>query len=238
MKVHVVNGALTQSIPRIVVIVDVFRASSTIAAALGNGAESIIPISSIRNTIRYAKNARNSKVVAAGERYGVTPRGFTYGASPFEMTTKNVRGKIIAYSSTNLTRILSRITRKSRVLVGCLNNAKAVANYTKSIGGDEVIIVACGTKQGPAIEDLIGAGAIVDYLMTEDLTDDALVALGLYRNPDWRILAERGRVAGRLRGLGLNKDIDFCLALNTSAVVPGLVGKKIVNLSGRLLTRF
>jgi len=232
LKVHVVNGAPTQRIPRIVVIVDVFRASSTITAALGNGAESIIPVSSIRNTIRYAKNARNSKkVVVAGERYGVTPRGFTYGASPFEMTTDNVGGRMIAYSSTNLTRILSRIPRKSRVLVGCLNNAKAVANYVKNIDSGEVIIVACGTKQGPAVEDLIGAGAIVDYLMTEDLTDDALVALGLYRNLNWRILAERGRVAGRLRGLGLNKDIDFCLSLNTSSVVPGLVGKRIVNLS-------
>jgi len=233
LKVHVVNGAPTRSVPRIVVIVDVFRASSTIAAALGNGAESVIPISSIRNTIRYAKSAKSSKkVVLAGERYGVTPKGFTYGASPFEMTTDNVGGRIIAYSSTNLTRILSRITRKSRVLVGCLNNAKAVANYAKRIGGGDVLIVACGTKQGPAVEDLIGAGAIVDYLMAEDLTDDALVALGLYRNPNWRSLAERGRVAGRLRGLGFNKDIDFCLSLNTSSVVAGLVGKKIVNLSG------
>lgn len=233
MKAHVVNGALTQSIPKIVVIIDVFRASSTITAALGNGAESIIPISSVRNTIRYARSFKgHKKVVSAGERYGVTPRGFTYGASPFEMTRHNIGGKMIAYSSTNLTRILSRITVKCTVLVGCLNNAKAVANYLKRIDGDEVIMVACGTKQGPAIEDLIGAGAMIDYLRTKDLTDDALITLGLYRNSNWRGLAERGRVAGRLRGLGFKKDIDFCLSLNTSSVVPGLVGTKIVKLSG------
>ena len=82
------------------------------------------------------------------------------------------------------------------------------------------------------MEDLTGAVAIVNYLRPKELTDNALVALGLYENPNWRNIAESGRVAGRLRSLGFDEDIHFCLSENTSSLVPGLVGKKIVNLSG------
>lgn len=232
MKVHVVNGAPSESIFKMSVIVDVLRSSSTITAALNNGAESVIPFSNIRDAIRFANTAkRRSKVVLAGERHGITPKGFNYNISPLDMTRENVEGRTIVYSSTNLTRILSRVRGRSRVLIGGLNNAKAVANYLKKIDGDRVMIIACGTNQGSTIEDLTGAGAIVDSLVAEDLTDGALIALGLYRNPDWRSSAEGGRIARKLRSLGFERDIDFCLSLDISSVVPGLVRNKIVNLS-------
>jgi len=230
----VVNGVPTESISKVVVIIDVFRASSTIAAALANGAESIIPFSSIRSAIRFVNAAKHRrKVVLAGERFGITPKGFDYGASPFEMSRKNIEEATIAYSSTNLTRILTRIRGRSKILIGCLNNAEAIASHIKKARSKEVTIVVCGRKQGPFIEDLTGAGAIIDSLGAKDLPDDALVALGLYRNPNWRSLAERGRVAKRLRSLGFEKDIGYCLSVNTTSTVPGLARNKIVDLSLR-----
>lgn len=230
MKVRVVNGVPIRSIPRMSVIVDVFRSSSTITAALNNGAESVIPFSNIRDAIRFAGKAkRRLKLILAGERYGITPKGFDCNISPLDMTRENIEGKTIIYSSTNLTRILSKVRDRSRVLIGGLNNAKAVASYLRRIDSDEVMIIACGTNEGPTIEDLTGAGAIVDSLMAEDLTDGALIALGVYRNPDWRSQAEKGRIAGKLRALSFQKDVDFCLSPNISSVVPGLFRNKIVN---------
>ena len=234
MKVHVVNGVPSGNISKVAVIVDVFRASSTIATALANGAESVIPFSNIRNAIRFVNAAKHRrKVVLAGERFGITPKGFDYGASPFEMSRENIENVTIAYSSTNLTRILSRIRGRSKILIGCLNNAEAIASHILKTHSNAVTIVVCGRKQGPFIEDLAGAGAIIDSLAAKDLTDDALVAVGLYRNPNWRSFAERGRVAERLRSLGFDKDIGVCLAVNTTSVVPGLTRNKLVDLRPR-----
>lgn len=212
------------------VIVDVLRSSSTIVAALSNGAKAVIPFTNARDAIKFRASFRQRSAVLVGEKNGITPRGFDYNISPFDMSKENVEGKTILYSSTNLTRVLGKLRGRSDVIIGGIINAKATADYLRSTDHD-VTIIACGTATGAAVEDNAGAGAIAASLMSNDLSDDALIAAGFYGNRHWRSLVKRGYIAKRLLDLGFTRDIDFCLSSNISPIVPVLRGNKIVNLS-------
>ena len=229
MKVHVVSGVLDEELFGTLVVVDVLRSSSTIVAALSNGAKAIIPFTDAGDAIKVRGGFRHSSVVLVGEKNGITPRGFDYNISPFDMSKENVEGKTILYTSTNLTRVLGKLRGRNPVTIGGIVNAKATADYLRSTDHDATII-ACGTPKGTTVEDMAGAGAIASYLMSNDLSDDALVTAGFYKNPKWRSLVKRGHIAKRLLNLGFRRDIDFCLSPNISPIVPGLRGNKIVNL--------
>jgi 2-phosphosulfolactate phosphatase len=210
-------------------MVDVFRSSSAIITALGNGAKSVIPFTNLSKAVHAHRSSRLSTILA-GERKGVTPTHFDFNISPFEMSRENVSGRTILYSSSNLTRILSRLGERQRVLIGGVINARAVANCLQA-RHDDVAIVPCGTRLGTAIEDLVGAGAIAASISHAEFSDDALAAIGLFKLKGWKGLVKRGRIAGRLKELGFQKDVDFCLRLNSSSVVPSLVGNRIVNVT-------
>ncbi len=229
MKVHVTSGVPDQTPFGTLVVVDVLRSSSTIIQALSNGASAVIPFSNPRDALRFRSSIPRGSSLLVGERNGITPRGFNYNISPFDMSKDNVRGKTILYSSTNLTRILGKLKGRKNKIIGGIVNAKATADFLRS-KGDDATIIACGTPQGPAIEDLAGAGAIAAGLLTEDLSDEALVAVGFYRNAHWRSLVKRGRITKRLLDLGFMRDVDFCLQPNTSSIVPRMRGNRIVNL--------
>jgi 2-phosphosulfolactate phosphatase len=170
---------------------------------------------------------RNS--ILAGERNGITPRHFDYNISPFEMSHKNVFGKTVLYSSSNLTRILGILRNSHSIIIGGTMNARAVANFLQTRNKD-VAILPCGTKLGMSIEDLVGAGAIAASMAQGDYSDDALAAIGLYKTKSWRELVSQGRVARKLIGLGYERDVAFCLGLNSRPLVPGLVRDRIVAL--------
>jgi len=230
MQVHVTSDLFDISKFKNAILVDVFRSSSTIITALTNGATAVIPFTNIRKAIRVY-TANKQKTVLAGERYGITPPGFHYNISPSDMTHDNISGKTILYSSTNLTRILGKLRKKSVLVIGGVINAKAAADYVSNLGRDTAII-ACGTKEGPTIEDLAGAGAIASYMKDANLSDEALAAVGLYNSTGWQELVKRGRIAKRLANLGFEQDMEFCLSPNLSSVVPGLIGNRIVTLNG------
>jgi len=230
LKVHVMTATSNLHETKTMVVVDVLRSSSAIITALSNGAKSVVPFTNLSKAMEAGKRTGLDNVLA-GERNGVTPTHFDYNISPFEMSHENVCGKTVMYSSSNLTRVLGKLGRRHRVILGAIINAKAVANYLRA-RDDNVAIVPCGTKLGTAVEDLVGAGAIAGSITHAEFSDDALAVIGLSRSRGWKGLVKRGRVANRLIELGLARDIEFCLRLNSSSVVPGLVGNKIINVKG------
>jgi 2-phosphosulfolactate phosphatase len=224
------SGVTDETLYGNLVLVDVLRSSSTITEALSNGARAVIPFSNPRRALKFRPSIRRESYMLVGERNGITPRGFDYNISPLDVTKDNVCGKTILYSSSNLTRVLAKLKRSKNTIIGGITNAKAVAGFLRS-KGNNVTIIACGTLEGLTVEDLAGAGAIAASLLTEELSDDALIAVGFYRNPYWRKLVKRGRITKRLRELGFRRDVDFCLQPNISSVVPGMRGGRIVNLA-------
>jgi 2-phosphosulfolactate phosphatase len=228
LKVHVTSNVRDETSSNTFVVVDVLRSSSTIIQALKNGARAVIPFSNPRDVFRFRSSNPSGDYLLVGERNGITPRGFNHNISPFDMSENNVFGKTILYSSSNLTRVLGKLKRRKNTIIGGIINAKAAADFLRSKGND-VTIITCGTILGQTVEDLAGAGAIAHSLLTEDLSDDALIAVGFFRNRYWRRLVKRGRITKRLRDLDFDRDVDFCLQPNISSVVPCMRGKRILN---------
>lgn len=226
MRVNVSN--LTnrfEKITDVVVLVDVLRSSTTITTALKNGCKFIVPFESIKKAKEARKNKRSENIILVGENYGLIPRGFDFDSSPKEMSRKNVRDKIIYFKSTNLTRILTKLTRSHRnidkILIGGLINAKPVARYLGEFRPENVNIIVCGNRHNPFnIEDFVGAGAIVHFLREKNLTDMAMAALVAYRNPESRKKMWEGSTARHAIKVRLEDDIPLCLRENYIDVVP------------------
>lgn len=226
MRINVSN--LTnrfEKITDVAVLVDVLRSSTAVATALKNGCKFIVPFESIKNAKEARKKNEGEDIILVGENCGLTPEGFDFNSSPKEMNRKNVKGKIIYFKSTNLTRILTRLTRLhggiDEILIGGLINAKFVAMCCRELQPENVNMIVCGNRHNPFnIEDFVGAGAIVHFLGEKNLTDMAMASLVAYRNPESREKMWEGSTARYLIKVGLKDDIPLCLRENYIDVVP------------------
>jgi len=227
MYVDVVFG-LPRRVVENLVVVDVFRSSTSIVMALENGAEEIIPCPSIEKA-RSLKKKLGDRSLLVGERRGITPRGFDLNISPSELTRGRVEGKKIIYCSTNLVKAVSKGMTSKLLIIGGLVNAGAVAAYLNMLKPSRLMIVACGLIPDKLVtlEDVIGAGAIVSKLDCEELSDTALLAKLVYENDDWRKLIFNGYIAKYLEKIGWEKDIEVCLKEDSSKIVP-LLSKGVI----------
>lgn len=195
------------------IMVDVLRASSTITIALDHF-QQVIPVIDHENARALSKKLN---AVLAGERRGATLNGFNAGNSPGEIQRFN--GETLVLTTSNGTRIMEGMN--SRVLIGCFNNAKAVARVAQKISLNHIELVMAGVEGRFAIEDFLGAGFIMKYLPDDEMDEFARSAVLAVENPekvDKSILNSRS--GQRLKALGFEKDIEFCLKRNISKNVP------------------
>lgn len=230
MRINTLVGE-PEEIGDIVVVVDVIRSSTTITTLLDNGCRYVRPF-------RLTEEARKAKEEAVkwgdtdtllvGEERGFTPKGFDLNISPACMSEEKVKGKIIFYRSSNLTRILHFCRGAQRIVIGGLINARAVANYLRNLEPEEIGIIACGVNNKLTLEDLVGAGAIAHHLGGDDLSDMTLASLLVYQNPQWKEKVYEGFVSRYLGQIGFEEDAFPCFRENYSDTVPVLIGDKIV----------
>jgi 2-phosphosulfolactate phosphatase len=215
---------------RTVVMIDVLRSSTTIAAALASGAKQVIPATSVESAVKISGNLFGDVFLLGGERHGKVIPGFTLGNSPLEYTEERVRGKSIIFSSSNGTQALAR-GRYARTLLVCgFVNVSAVAAVLQAAGGD-VTILCAGNDGHIALEDAVCAGMLMQRVAgwtsdTPGLSDGATVALSLYRTHGKSTLrmlqaSEHGR---RLTDLGFGDDLRACAGVDTLAIVPSYDG--------------
>lgn len=207
------------------VLVDVFRSSTTITLTLEEGAKYILPCRTLREAVRVKLELlkKGEEAILAGERMGVKPRGFDTNISP----PIPAKGKAVVYTSTNLVRQLFRIPAGAEVIIGALVNSKAVSDYLRGADFERIGVVACGEKGKISIEDVVGAGAIAKKLGA-DLTDSAVVALLAYENGRWRDYVKRSSSYRLLESLGFKDDLRLCMTEDISDTVPVLKGGRIV----------
>lgn len=211
------------------VALDVLRATTTIVAAMENGAREIIPADGEGEAIGLMREAGDA--LLAGERDSWRPEGFDLGNSPLEFTAERVRGKKIVLTTTNGTRLLRRIAGHRRVLVGALRNAAAVAGAIAA-GDGNVRIFCAGRRGSECFEDNLAAGAIVSHLLEKgdyslDGNADKVLALFLENKNEVRAAVMACEHGKRLVEKGFGEDVDFCSRLNVSSIVPVFDGKKI-----------
>jgi 2-phosphosulfolactate phosphatase len=147
----------------VAVVIDVLRASTTIAVALASGAARIIPCGDLETARRLATEDSTGNTLCGGERQGVKIEGFDLDNSPLSYTRERVGGKTIAFTTTNGTAALLKTEGAARVLIGALVNRDAVAD---ALGADgrPVHLICAGTDGVVTDEDVFCAGAIATAL--------------------------------------------------------------------------
>jgi 2-phosphosulfolactate phosphatase len=167
-----------------VVMIDVLRASTTIVQAIATGAKCVIPCREVEEARGLCEALTGETVVLGGERGGLPIEGFHLGNSPGEYSAENVRGKTIAFTTTNGTLALMQCRSAARVFVGAFVNLSAVV---ERLTGERPIHLLCaGTRGRITREDVLCAGAISERLLgtvaeTEAINDQARIALSTWR---------------------------------------------------------
>jgi 2-phosphosulfolactate phosphatase len=216
VRVHVAFTPAEEASAPVGIVVDVLRATSTIAQALASGFERVLCCRQI-DEARLLR-ARIPDSIVGGERNAVRIEGFDAGASPREFLEPRARTLIL--STTNGTSaILEAGARCDTVLLGSLLNLGAVAREVRG-RGEDVAVVCAGFKGAFAFDDAYCAGRIVQEVGAE--RSDAAIAAGLVAAafPD----AHAGLTARTYGPPGLEEDIRFCARESVLDVVPRLVG--------------
>jgi 2-phosphosulfolactate phosphatase len=215
MRVDVAfTPAEAESAP-LAIVVDVLRATSTIAQALASGYERVYCAAEVDEAL--ALREQLGEGLLGGERNAVQIEGFDVGASPREFLDEP-RSSTVIFSTTNGTRTILRAAAHSReVLLGSLLNLDAVVGAARE-RGEDVLIVCAGFQGTFALDDAYCAGRIVQLLGGE-AADAAKAADAIARAwPD----AHEGLLARTYGPPGLEKDIAFCAQVSVLDVVPRL----------------
>lgn len=215
----------------IVVVIDVFRATSAIVTAFYNGVSKMIPVATVEEAKEYQKNG----FLAAAERNGEMIEGFELGNSPFGYMNNKVKGKTIAISTTNGTQAIEASRKASKILVGSFLNLEVLCEYLATQKKD-VILLCAGWKNKFNLEDTLFAGAVVEKLMNDanyEITcDSAIASKHLYsiaKNDLFEFLGNSSH-RNRLAKLDLERDIKYCLTPNQCPVIPVMEGKYLVKM--------
>jgi len=215
---------------RTVVVIDVLRATTTIAYALSAGVEEVIPCGDVEEA--WSAKQRDPHVLLGGERGGLPIEGFDLGNSPSEYVHTRVADHRVVFTTTNGTQAMLRCRQARRVLLAAFANMTAVVRTLSHEPGIELL--CAGTRGVVSREDGLLAGAIVDGLQrgssTTSISDEAALARDAWRNAA-KILDDGGRLADILRdgaggrnlmAIGLDRDIETAAEIDALSVVPEL----------------
>ena len=213
-----------------VVVVDTFRASTTVAVLVSKGA-GVVPVASIEKARSYA-----GADFRAGERGSAKVAGFDFGNSPTEIVAAEIPpGSTVVLSTTNGTRVVEAGRGAPHIHTGAFVNASSLADELAAGScGPSVVVVGCGWEGRRASEDEAAAGAILHRLRERgaQLDERARRVVEAYLSRPLKLLRSNP-AARRLERLGYGRDLDLCLAEDTVPVVPRLVGGAFVGGVGR-----
>jgi len=223
---------------RVVVVIDVLRASTTIAVALHNGARTVIPFESAEECITRSKSFERGQFKLAGERKNLTIPGFDLGNSPREFTREAIEGKTILFTTTNGTAALIAAQAAREVLVGSFVNFTAVAAMMRAAARarHDVAIIAAGSERHFSLEDAVCAGRYVRTIRRGltgiGLNDGAQAALQLEKRygQDLTRLFEEATHGHALAEAGFAEDLTICAQLDGYPVVPVYQDRQVTRL--------
>ena len=207
----------------VVVIIDVFRATTTIATALYNGASRVIPVAEVEECKRLGNVI--SGAITAGEREGKVIEGLQYGNSPTEYPREFIKGKTLILTTTNGTKLLHMAFAKgcSEVITGSFANLTAVSDYLAN-QNKNVILGCSGWKDRFNLEDTLFAGAVTErvkenFVIHDDASLMATEMFDLHQN-DLYSFIQKTTHWHRLAAYGLQKDLEYCVSIDVANVLP------------------
>lgn len=207
----------------IVVVIDIFRATTTICVAIANGAHKIYPFLEVDDCLDF--KAKHPHVISAGERDGKIIDGMDRGNSPSDYPTSFIQQKEIALTTTNGTKVLHMSSDAEQIIIGSFVNLQTVIDYLKS--QNKKVLLACAAwKDKVNMEDTLFAGAVVNALQDdfEVLCDSAKMSQQLWKTTNngaqlYEILKESSHYR-RLSRFGAQNDLKICTTLNSHPSLP------------------
>jgi 2-phosphosulfolactate phosphatase len=215
----------------VVVIIDVFRATSTIAAALHNGARCVIPVDSVPKAIEISKSIDG---IAAGERDGMIAEGLQHGNSPLEYSRSFIENKTLVLTTTNGTRLLHMALERSAdtIISGAFPNLSAVCDFL--VAEKKNVVLGCaGWKDRFNLEDTLFAGAVINTVKKHFTIhcDSSLMAETMYtkyKNKLFEFAPQLTHYHRLVERFGLIDDIKYCLTPDVANVLPLYMDGKLV----------
>ena len=206
----------------VVVVIDVFRATSTIATALYNGAAKVIPVDSVDLCIEIGKQTGG---ITAGERDGKVIEGLSYGNSPAEYPRSFIEGKTLVLTTTNGTKLLHMALKNGAadVVTGSFPNLTAVCDHL--VAQKKNVILGCSAwKDKFNLEDTLFAGAVIERIK-EHFTihcDSSLMAEDMYKlhKNDMFSFIRKTTHWHRLAAYGLESDLEYCVSPDVANILP------------------
>tara|TARA_B110000046_G_scaffold57595_2_gene64449 strand:- start:128391 stop:129125 length:735 start_codon:yes stop_codon:yes gene_type:complete len=205
----------------VVVVIDIFRATSAICTAFQEGINQIIPVA----TIEEAKVYQTKGYIAAAERHGEIVEGFDIGNSPFSYMNQELKGKDVVLSTTNGTQAIEKAKAAEQIIIGSFLNLTAVCKHLENKNKD-VILLCAGWKGRYNLEDSLFAGAVVDYfdgsMVFTGISDSSLAAKQMFQlaKANLNDFLRNSSHRRRLQRLNLERDIEYCLQIDTTDLVP------------------
>jgi len=220
---------------RIIVVVDVLRASTTITTALNNGAREVIPVLDVETALKMRTNLSAELTLLCGERNGRIIDGFDLGNSPSEYVSERITGKVLVFSTTNGTLAAAKARGSREMVIGSFVNLSRVVEYLSGRGDGDATILCSGKQNTFSLEDAVCAGMIINRLCELKppvLTDGARAAQGLYKRFGRSLLSllnscDHGKY---LASIGFARDLESCAAVDSVPILPVLVDNTVLKI--------
>ncbi|MFL5402129.1 MAG: 2-phosphosulfolactate phosphatase [Gemmatimonadales bacterium] len=221
---------------RVVFVIDILRATTTICAALAHGAKAIIPAASTEEALRLAQTIGSGDILLAGEKNCARIPGFHLGNSPLEMTESAVRGKTIVVTTSNGSRTLLACQGAGAVyLAAAANLTTAAERAREALEGDQPVLIVCAGRDGAfSLDDAYCAGRLASEIFGDTkphraLNDAGLASLDLVRRygTGWRRPLAYSRAGRELIRLGFRADVRDAARLDAYPVLPHFHERRI-----------
>jgi 2-phosphosulfolactate phosphatase len=241
-----------------IVIVDVLRFTTAVSVAVGRGA-TVLPYPLADDGAQTYAAQHNALLAdvgpegTGGARWSLSPVGLAGLRPGTRLVLPSPNGSALAYGA-------REHAPHAAVLAGCLRNASAVAHeVAESLSRGPGVVVGAGERWGtavgargdpraasalrPAVEDLLGAGAVLRALRVltgvgpDRVSSEARAAMAAFDEarddlPGWLLASTSGR---ELVGRGRRDDVVASAALDVEAIAPVLVRAAFVGATPRSL---
>lgn len=212
---------------KVVVVLDILFATTTMVAALAHGAAEVVPVLDEAAARARATDLHENSFILAGELYAETLAGFAPPA-PLALIRHGIEGKTVVYSTTNGTVAMTQAAGAARVYCGALLNARALAAHIVAQHPNETVLLVCsGSGNNFNLEDFYGAGCYVERFAellgaAADFSDAAKAARTLYRHARAPEALLDCRVGRMMTAKGLAHEVEFACREDAFPVIPVL----------------
>ena len=238
MQIEVLPSAGTALLPylkdKLVIIIDVLRATSTMVTALANGCQAIVPVLTPQEALQ--KRLITPGALLGAERQAMCIEGFDLGNSPFDYVPEKVGGRRVIMTTTNGTRAIRACNEAPYVWMASFLNLKSIVQavhrkFEEYLELEGIIIFCAGTEERFDLPDILCAGMLIDAIGPEVMLNDlGVAARTLYKVNEDNIIETILHTdhARKLVSLGFEDDVIYCATSNILPIVPVLVQDEIV----------